>query len=69
MLSFDTSWNWQNDLLREALRQTHPDLAEIVEDFAPFTSQNLNQVVTIVDESDLKAWNQYSEESLLDRYN
>ena len=69
MLSFDTSWNWQNDLLREALRQKHPDLAEIVEDFAPFTSENLNQLVTIVDESDLKAWNQYSEESLLDRYN
>ena len=39
-----------------------------MEDLAPFTSDFLNKIVTVVDDEDLKAAGQYSEESLLDRY-
>ena len=55
-------------MIRESIRRRHPDLAEIVEELAPFTSDFLNKIVYVVDDEDLKAAGQYSEESLLDRY-
>ena len=69
MMAFTlATWAGQNDLLRESFRLRHPDLAEIVEEFAPFTSEHLNNLVTVVDDKDLKEWGQYSEDSLLSRY-
>ena len=68
LMGFNLSWNWANDLLRESLRQKHPDLAEIVEDLVPFTSDKLPETLPIVDEEDLKQWGHYSEVSVLDRY-
>ena len=34
----------------------HPDLAEMVEEIAPFTNEFIDNMVTIVDDDDLKAW-------------
>ena len=68
LMGFNLTWNWSNDLLREALRQKHSELAEIIEDLVPFTSDKLPEKLTIVDDEDLKQWGQYSEESVLDRY-
>ena len=47
MMSFTLSaWAGQNELLRESFRQRNPELAELVDDFAPFTIENLNEIVT-----------------------
>ena len=46
-----------------------PDLASLVEQIAPFTSEFLvGDDVTIVDDDDLKEWDLFSDESLLDKY-
>ena len=50
------SWFGVNDIIRESLRQMHPDLAEMVEEIAPFTNEFIDNMVTIVDDDDLKAW-------------
>ena len=66
--SFYLSWNWMHDMGREALRQKHPDLADFAEELNPFTSDNFMDLVTIIDDDDLKAIGQYSEKTLLERY-
>lgn len=66
--SFYLSWNWMHDLGREALRQKHPDLADIVEEINPFKSEDFIDMVTILDESDLKKEGHYDEKSLLEKY-
>ena len=67
-MSFNLSWNWSNDLLREVLRQKHPDLENFAEEIVPFAQDMLVESMTIVDEEDLIQWGQYSEVSIIDRY-
>ena len=57
MQFFLDSWFGLNDLVRESFRQMHPDLEEMVEQLAPFTNEFKDNMITIVDEDDLKAWN------------
>lgn len=57
LISFHLSWNWNQDLAREAIRQSHPDLADIVEELIPFSSEFLSALVTVVDDDDLMEWN------------
>ena len=68
LISFHLSWNWMNDLTRESFRHKHPDLAEFAEELAPFHAGNLADMTTVLDDDDLKQWNQYSEQTLLERY-
>ena len=66
--SFYLSWNWMNDLAREALRQKHPDLGDMADEINPFMSEYLHDILTIVDDDDLKQFGQYSEVTLLEKY-
>ena len=69
MISLRFTGNWNQDLLREALRQLHPELLDLVEEIKPFTSEFLTQEeISIVDDDDLKEWGLYSEESIVERY-
>ena len=52
--SYYLSWNWMGDLAREALMQAHPDLLELADDIVPFKSEEFVNLVTIIDEEDLK---------------
>lgn len=42
------------DLARESILQAHPDLAELADDIVPFKSDDFVNLVTIIDEEDLK---------------
>lgn len=55
MMGLQLTWNFSLDYTREAVRQMHPDLAELVEELIPFTSNFMQDLVTIMDEDDLKA--------------
>jgi penicillin amidase len=68
IISFHLSWNWNYDLAREAIREGHPDLADMVEELIPFSTEFLAKLVTSVDDDDLKLWGQYSDETLQERY-
>jgi len=50
------------------MRQQHPDLEALVEEIMPFTGDRLHEMVTIIDEDDLKQFGMYSEESLVEKY-
>ena len=66
--SYYLSWNWMNDLAREALRQKHPDLADMAEELNPFTSEFMKDLLTITDDDDLRKHGQYSEQTLIEKY-
>lgn len=66
--SFYLTWNWNNDLGREAFRQKHPDLAEMAEELNPFMNDYLNDLLTVVEDEDLKEFGQYNMYTLSDRY-
>ena len=66
--SFYLTWNWMNDLAREALRQKHPDLAEMAEELNPFMNDFLLDHVTIVENEDLIKFGQFDQFTLSDRY-
>ena len=68
LMSFHLTWNWANDLQKLAMRQSHPDIADILEEVIPFTTDFLHDVVPIVDDEDLKQWGQYSDELLVNKY-
>jgi penicillin amidase len=57
LVSLHLTWNFAQDFTREAVRQTHPDLAELFEEIIPFQTDYLHNLVTILDEADLKASN------------
>ena len=53
----------------EALRQKHPDLAQLAEELNPFMGEDfVDELVTIIDDDDLKRNGQYSEKTLTERY-
>lgn len=66
--SFYLSWNWMHDLGREALRLKHPDLADLADEINPFKSEDFLDMVTIIDDDDLKEHGQYSEKTLIEKY-
>lgn len=55
-------------MAREAIRQSHPDLADLTEELIPFATEFLSALVTVVDDDDLKEWGQYSELTLQQRF-
>lgn len=68
LISFQLTWNWSHDLSREALRQAHPDFEDLIEELLPFTRSNMYDMVTVLDDEDLKQWGQYSEQTLDEKY-
>lgn len=50
------------------MRQKHPDLEALIEEIMPFTGDLLHDHVTIVEDDDLKQFNMFSEESLVEKY-
>jgi len=57
-----------HDLGREALRQKHPDLADLVDEINPYKSTEFIDMVTILDDDDLRQAGQYDEETLIEKY-
>ena len=54
-------------MIAQAFKDKDEDLGELVEDLLAFTSDRLSDLVTAVDEDDLKEWGHYSEERLVDK--
>lgn len=69
LISFHLSWNWNQDMAREAIRESHPDLADLVEELIPFSTEFLSVLTTSIDEKDLIEWGQHTSSTLQERYN
>ena len=59
--SFYLTWNWMHDLGRETLRQKHPDLAEFADELNPFKSEEFIDILTILEDDDLRKEGQYDD--------
>lgn len=66
LLNFHLSWNWGQDLLREVLETA--GLEDLVEEIFPFTAEFSHNMVTIIDQEDIKGTKFWSDQSLTDRY-
>lgn len=55
-------------MAREAIRESHPDLADLVEELIPFSTEFLSVLTTSIDEKDLIEWGQHTSSTLQERY-
>lgn len=56
-------------MAREAIRESHPDLADMVNELVPFETDFLSILTPSIDETDLHEWGQYNYKTLQERYN
>ena len=68
LFNLQVTWNWGSDLQREAARQSHPEIAELLDDLMPITSDRLFEMIPTVDDDDLKRAGQFSDSPLVERY-
>ena len=62
------TWDWLNDLVRDIHKMESQELMELSEQLTPFSSHYLHNLVTILDDDDLKQMGRYSEKTLSERY-
>lgn len=67
LLNFHLSWNWQQDLTRDWISGFHKDLEEIIGEIVPHTAEFSHDLVTILDDDDIKQQGQWSEQTLTER--
>lgn len=66
LLNFHLSWNWNQDMMRELLAKI--GLEDMVEEIYPFTADYSHNLVTIVNDEDIKGTRFWSDETLSERY-
>ncbi len=62
------TWDWLNDLVRDIHKMESDELMELSEQLTPFSSHYLHNLVTILDDDDLKQMGRYNEKTLSERY-
>jgi acyl-homoserine lactone acylase PvdQ len=67
-LNFHLTFNWQEDLHRSLVAQFHPDMEELIDEMLPYSANNAYDLVTILDDSDVRFMGQWSDETLFERY-
>lgn len=64
LVNFHLSWNWSQDLLRDVFSKLELN----PEEFVPFTKEHAHELVTILDDEDMRQIGLYDEKTLLERY-
>lgn len=68
LVSFSLTWDWAQDFQREVHKVMHPELADLAEELTPYSKNYLHNVVTILDEEDVRQMGKWSETPLSDRF-
>ena len=68
LIGFSLTWDWAQDFLREVNKNQSEDLLLLADQLTPFTKNYLVNMVTVLDDEDLKVMGKFSEESLTDKY-
>ena len=68
MMELSLTWDWTQDWVREVLKLESPELEKIAEIIVPFTQEYMKEMVTAIDDDDLKKMGQWSEKTLNQRY-
>ena len=68
LISFSLTWDWAQDLLREINKMESEELRELAEELTPFTKNYLHNMVTVLDDSDVRMMGKWSDKTLSERY-
>jgi hypothetical protein len=68
LINFSLTWDWAQDFAREVNKMESEELREWADELTPSTSNYLVNMVTVLDESDVKRMGKYSEKTLGERY-
>lgn len=69
LINFHLTQNWSQDLLRAVLADIEDgELKDMVEELAPFRKEYQHNVVSIMNEAEMKAEGLWSEATLTERY-
>ena len=66
LLNFHLSWNWNQDMMRQLLSKI--GLEDMVEEIYPFTADYSHNLVTIINDEDIKGTKFWHDETLSERY-
>ena len=67
LFNFYLSWNWNQDRFREVIAQA--GLEDLVEEILPFSAEYMHNLVTVLDEDDIKGTKHWSpDESITEKY-
>jgi hypothetical protein len=62
------TWDWIPDLTREFNKINSEELELLAEQFSPFSEHYLHNLVTILDDDDIKKIDKWTEKTLSQRY-
>lgn len=68
MIKFSLTWDWPKDFMREILKSESPELAELADELVPYTAEYLHNLVTVLEEADLRRMGKWSDETLSEKY-
>ena len=68
LISFSLTWDWAQDFMREVLKMENPELADLADQMTPFSAEYLHNMVTVLDDDDLRRMGKYSDITLSERY-
>ena len=68
LMEFSLTFDWQMDWIREILKNESPDLADLADQITPFVAEYMSNMVTVLDDDDLKKMGQWSDKTLSQKY-
>ena len=69
LVNFHLSFNWSQDLLRDIFGNLeNGELEDLVEDLVPFNIDHSHDLLSVLNDDDMKAAGLWSDESLIEKY-
>jgi len=64
LINFSLTWDWAQDFMREVNKMESEELANLADELTPYTKNYLNNMVTVLDDSDVKRLGKWSDKPL-----
>lgn len=68
LINFSLTWDWGQDYVREILKLQGQELDELTDQLIPYTMNYLDDLTTVLDDSDLKRMGKWDEKTLSQKY-
>lgn len=64
LINFSLTWDWAQDFMREVNKMESEELANLADELTPYTKNYLINMVTVLDDSDVKRLGKWSDKPL-----
>ena len=68
LIKFSLTWDWPKDFIREVVKMENSEMAELADELIPYTAEYLINLVTVLEDDDLKRMGKWSNETLSEKY-